>query len=68
MDKSDVKKFSLILWGGGIFSATNFQEPLFLASKYALGTNWIDPDVLKKSFPQLLSGGGGGLFCHKNQS
>ena len=40
--------------GGGAF-LPNFEESLFLALNYTLGTNFV-PNVLKK------------LFCHKNQS
>ena len=44
--RSEVKKISLILGGGGAF-LPNFQESLFLALNYTLGTNFV-PNVLKK--------------------
>ena len=56
MDRSDVKKFSLILEGGGGFSATKTK----VAGNCL---KWID--LMSKNFP---SSWGGGLFCHKNQS
>ena len=56
MDRSDVKKFSLILGGLG-FSATK--------TKVAWNClNWVD--LMSKKFPLIL--GGVWLFCHKNQS
>ena len=56
MDRSSVKNFSLILGGGGGFSATKTK-----VAQNCL--KWID--LVSKNFP---SSGGGGLFCHKNQS
>ena len=56
MDRSEVKKFSLILVGGG-FSATKIK-----VAQSCL--KWID--WRSKIF--LHAGGGGGLFCHQNQS
>ena len=55
MDKSEVKKFSLILGGGG-FSATETK-----VTRNCL--KWIN--LKSKNFPHP---GGGRLFCHKNQS
>ena len=56
MDRSDVKKCSLILGGGGGFSATK--------TKVAWNClKWID--LVSKIFPHPV---GGGLFCHKNQN
>ena len=55
MDRSEVKKISLILGGGG-FSATKTK-----VAQNCL--KWID--LKSKNCPSSL---GGGLFCHKNQS
>ena len=59
MDKSEVKKFSLIRGGGEDFSATKTK----VAQSYL---KWIN--LKSKNFPLSWGGGGGGLFCHKNQS
>ena len=55
MDRSGVKKISLILWGGG-FSVTKTK-----VAQNCL--KWID--LMSKNFP---SSSGRGFFCHKNQS
>ena len=60
MDRSGVKKFSLILGGRGCFSATKTK-----VAQNCL--KWID--LMSKIFPSSWKwGGGAGLFCHKNQS
>ena len=57
MDKSEVKKFSLILEGGALFCHKNQS-----CSKLPE----MDKSEVKNIFPSY--GGGGGLFYHKNQS
>ena len=56
MDRSEVKKISLI-WGGGLFCHQNQS-----CSKLP----GMDRSEVKKF--SLILGGGGGLFCHQNQS
>ena len=70
MDRSSVKKFSLILGGGGTFLP---QKPKLLeiaenCMKWAIGSFSASKVAGNcKIFPvQQL--GGGGLFCHKNQN
>ena len=57
MDRSEVKKFSLILGGGGGLFCHKNQSCLKLPE--------MDRSEVKKIFPHP---GGRGLFCHKNQS